>query len=182
MSDLDFFELVKERPDPTLDFWSDSCAVCGSTDIRDGGVARTLAGWAQPAGLSRREAVVHPQNPNHTSRHIHCNACGSDLAYEVKGGNVWYSERLGRVLAGIPSCFEPYTYTCRHCNGTVKRHYRTSDDRPARGLGHHNVDGQWIKNYYTVFRCEDCQAEVRSEQEYYRKESSHDQTQEDQIA
>jgi len=164
-------DLVTDRPDPSLDFDEDVCPLCGSTRLEDGGTIQTLLGWigSEEAKLSEASIQAHPDNPNHSSRQLICTECGLPFSKEVKKGNVWIAVCLpNKLLAGVPNCFEHYSYTCCHCGGLVRRHYTDmGGEKKAISLTHKNVDGVWKKLYRTFFRCDDCGKEVETTQDYY---------------
>lgn len=165
--------LVTDRPDPTLDFWDNHCPHCNSTDVDDSeGVIETLVGWSGNwhDGLSHQERLIHPHNPNHAGRGLTCNSCGLHFCKEVKRGNVWVTAcAMNQLLAGVPNCFERYTYTCRYCGGFVTRHYTKLDgETPALGRqrGPDPTTGEWVRLYRTFWRCAGCGAELETEQDY----------------
>ena len=91
----EFLELVKERPDRTLKLDETFCPFCCSTDIKEVEHIQTLLG-GKP-------------DPNHHWHHCECNNCNEKFIKEHKCTNVWYTKD-GKILAGIPNCFESYKY------------------------------------------------------------------------
>ncbi len=110
-----FLRLVKERHDPNLTK-KHVCPYCGSKNVKDMGTSTTL--------------LVGPRNHFHTE--CTCRSCGKQFNHHWKEqgkhwktGEVqrvhWYLDRKTRkVLAGIPGCYEPYVWTCKHCGGDVR--------------------------------------------------------------
>ena len=71
---------------------------------------------------------------------------------------------------GIPWCFEPYVYTCKHCGGDVKRQYfNVETNELTQILSTKIVDGKSVRQYYTVFSCTECNEKIKSENDYYHE-------------
>jgi len=120
----DFFWFIEERPDPTLDFFTETCPLCNG-NLPYEGHEETTMGFFLPEGLTYREQCLHPWNGNHHTRRCTCAHCGASLVFGMSHGNAWVTERCGahaeaRLVAGVPSCCGEHTrYTCSDCGGTV---------------------------------------------------------------
>jgi DNA-directed RNA polymerase subunit RPC12/RpoP len=154
----EFLELVKERPDPEL--WKKDvfCPYCGEEkNIQNFGTRTTLVGY-------------FGKNMNHTHTHCRCMKCNKEFTRETKGyDNVWFTAPDGKVLLGIPYCFEYYVYTCKHCGGDVKlHHFDNITKEPAKCLSYKTdeTDGKMKPQFYNVFKCESCGEEIVSENYY----------------
>jgi hypothetical protein len=65
------------------------------------------------------------------------------------------TDSVGRVLNGMPSCFERYIYTCSVCGKDVHRHYLNKETGlPATSLSIKIEDGKQIKSYETRYICD----------------------------
>jgi len=152
-----FLDIVKERPD-----WSIKskpvCPFCKSTNVKKGGGVTTLVGGKY----------------NHIWNECECRKCHEKFTLETKErGRLlkpmrWYTKK-GKILRGIPACFECYIYTCKKCNGNVVRKYvRLDSNEPVEILSSGTDDnGVWCNKYRIIFRCESCGAEVESENDNY---------------
>lgn len=162
----EFLELVKERPDKKL--WKKGvfCPYCKSKDVSNSGTMTTLVGY-------------FGKDLNHTHTHCRCNKCNKEFTRETKGfDNVWFTDPHGKVLLGIPYCFETYIYTCKHCGGDVvkvwfdvatdeeTKPYKTDDGREFITLSSEVKDGKSVRRQYPVFRCKQCGKEIKSENDY----------------
>jgi len=161
----EFLELVTERPDPKL--WKKKifCPYCKSKEIQQFGTSTTLVGY-------------YGKDMNHTHTRCRCMKCNKNFTRETKGyDNVWYTATNGKVLLGIPYCFEGYIYTCKHCGGDVTRNWydvATEQETPKIEMGGSLVqmlstrveDGKSIPRQYPVFRCKECGKEIRSTNDY----------------
>ena len=148
-----FLTLVKERPAPELDINEFVCPYCRSYDV----VARTRMSTA----------VGGDDDRNHVQTTCICNACRMDFTQEHIHFNTWYTDSHGHVLAGIPTCFENYLYTCRYCGGTVSRNTIDLDGNPAVSLTSRKTESGWMQEYRYRFKCEECSREVICEQGHY---------------
>ena len=151
-----FLDIVKERPD-----WSIKskpiCPFCKSKNVKKGGNLTTLV-----AGKY-----------NHIWNKCECNKCHKTFTMETKErGNLkpirWYTKD-GKILKGIPGCFESYIYTCSKCGGNVvRKHLKPDSDEEATILSAGpDKNGVWIKHYRTFFHCEKCGIRVESENDSY---------------
>lgn len=149
----EFLELVKERPDTKL--WKKGifCPYCKSKNVDNFGTISTLVGYIG-------------KDMNHTHTKCRCNDCGKEFTRETKGyDNVWFTDLNGKVLLGIPYCFENYVYTCKHCGGDViKLWFSIDTDGQLIPLSSDVTDG----NSIPVFKCKQCGKEIRSENDYIR--------------
>lgn len=90
---------------------------------------------------------------NHVWDSHECRSCGLAFCREHKGDNVWYTTHgVGaRVLKGVPTCFEPYFYSCAKCDGTVRRTYE------GKTSGFTVINNRRkTRNYRIFYRCDDC--------------------------
>jgi DNA-directed RNA polymerase subunit RPC12/RpoP len=162
----EFLKLVKERPDKKL--WKKGvfCPYCKSKDVQNFGTMTTLVGY-------------FGKDLNHTHTRCKCNKCGKEFTKETKGyDNVWFTDPNGKVLLGIPYCFEYYVYTCKHCGGDVvkvwfdvatdepTKPYKTEDGYEFVAISSEVKEGKSISRQYPVFRCKQCGKEIKSENEY----------------
>jgi len=153
----EFLELVTERPDPKLNKKGIFCPYCKSKEVQTFGTRSTLVGYS---GVDR----------NHTWTECRCRECQKEFTWETKGSDrVWVTDPDGKVLLGIPRCFERYTYTCKHCGGDVQlKHFNIEDDKEATtGLSYSVVDGKSTAHQYHVFQCDGCGEKVKTENYYY---------------
>lgn len=162
----EFLELVKERPDPKL--WKRGlfCPYCKSKNVDNLGTRSTLVGYIG-------------KDLNHTHTYCRCQDCNNEFIRETKGfDNVWFTAPDGKVLLGIPYCFENYVYTCKHCGGDVIKIWYDintneqlkpiviNDKETGFVLSSEVRDGKTIPKQYPVFRCKQCGKEIRSENDY----------------
>ena len=153
----EFLELVTERPDETLIGKSIFCPYCGTEEVQTFGTRSTLVGYV---GIDR----------NHTHTECKCSKCHKEFTWETKGfDRVWVTSKEGKVLMGIPYCFEGYVYTCKHCGGdVVRKHFNVEDDSPALGgLSFTVNDGESVEHQYHVFECTECGEKIKTENYYY---------------
>ena len=150
------FDLVTQRPDPTLTVDALRCPW---------GCEDPLLEIGEPCGT----LVGGDPDPNHYWLDSQCHTCTRVFCLEHKGGNVWYVAchyhgRRGspQVLLGMPCCFEGYTYTCVACEGQVRRRYRDlNEDKPLEGpLGGRRF-------YRTEYHCGACGARCSVERDYW---------------
>ena len=120
-----FLDIVTQRDDPTIDRDNPTCPYCQSTNVTDNGGSTTLVGGYY----------------NHIHHDCRCNDCKERFMLEIKEQGkrddyiAWYTDKDGKILGGIPGCFESYTYTCSKCGGDVHRHQLEIDsDTPVRCL------------------------------------------------
>lgn len=149
----EFLELVNERLNKKLKL--NKCPFCGKKDVSNHDTRTTLVGG--------------PKGVNHEWTTCSCNKCGERYTFESKDLNNWITQD-GVVKFGIPTCYESYIYSCKHCNGKVHRHQWEKDkDEPVRYLKH--IFGSNEKNYRNVFKCNDCGSQIESENDYYYPDS-----------
>lgn len=98
-------------------------------------------------------------DPNHVWTTFRCHDCFQQFVRETKSGNTWYT-RDGRVLRGLPSCFESYIYHCATCGGDVMRRNVDKDGVEVMYLITDNVNGRPVRRYRTLYACAGCHAEV----------------------
>ncbi len=156
----ELFELVKERPDPSIPP-ENICPFCESTNVQEKGHSTTLLG--SPPG----------EDWNHHWRMCRCQDCEREFCHEHKNGNHWYVEgregKANKILKGIPSCFEGYAYTCTHCEGDVIRHYTALDgESKVTGLCTSSENGKWVKKYRIFYECQECKTKVETPEDYCR--------------
>lgn len=148
MKEPAFFELVTNRPQE----FKNKCPYCKSTNIRRGGSTTTLVGGGN----------------NHIWTDTRCQDCRKTFTIEEKGNNIWLTDRSGKILRGVPSCFERYIYECAHCGGDVDRTYTELDGiTPTNSLSYEYNNEERIKKFRIFFECQDCGKKVESEEEYY---------------
>jgi hypothetical protein len=144
-----FLRLVTERHDPNLTR-KHICPYCRRPNTVMGGVTtQTLVGGPY----------------NHFTTHCTCNFCHEDFIHHWreqgkhwKTGKIrrvhWYTDKSRKVLAGIPGCYEPYLWTCKHCGGdvAVKREKYDGVVTPeqAKAL------------YWHRFTCQSCKRSARA--------------------
>lgn len=161
----DFFWIIRERPDPDLDFFAEKCPACGGA-IAANGYTATCVGWCVPDGLSEHEEATHPNNPNHHTREFHCIECAYRTVLHMSGGNVWeepddrypHADRV--VLRGVSNCCgNNYVYTCSDCGDKVRikldslgTSIRWGGDNPTR----------------FVFECDSCDNRVVVDRAEYK--------------
>lgn len=150
-------EIVAQTPLAELPTDAPHCPDCGGTDkLADKGVESTLVGW-----------MGGDWDPNHKWHYFDC-GCGKSFIRETKTANVWYTRdrREGKVLLGMPSCFERYIYSCRACSGIVKRTYTNLDGSPLKGsMLVTTKDGP---QYRTAYQCESCGHGGVVDSDYFR--------------
>ena len=163
----DFFWIVNERPDPSLDFFTVACPCCGA-ELPYGGHESTTMGFMLPEGLSERERDCHPWEGNRHTRWADCAACSTKFLFGMSHGNVWIKTQTApewardgvhdewRLSAGVPSCSSRTTkYTCCDCGDTVEIHH----DEP---LIHHGG------NKPLRFECQSCDNSVSQRISHYQ--------------
>jgi DNA-directed RNA polymerase subunit RPC12/RpoP len=144
-------EKLRERPSGKV-----SCPYCGGHKVRLRGHSHTLIGGGDgtPNG-----------DPNHNWVDYSCSDCGQSFVREYKSGNVWYtdSRQSGKVLRGLPNCFERYVYTCAACDGEVTRRYADMDGTtPVTSLSSswEEEPKRYVRHYRTFFGCASCGASI----------------------
>jgi DNA-directed RNA polymerase subunit RPC12/RpoP len=154
----EFLELVTERPNPKL--WKKGvfCPYCKSKDVTTFSTRSTLVGYSG-------------KNMNHTHTECRCNKCNKEFTRETKGfDNVWFTASDGKVLLGIPYCFEYYVYTCKHCGGEVIVHHfdnQTNEEcKYCLNYKTDEADGKMKPQFYNKFICKSCGKEITSENYY----------------
>lgn len=96
-------------------------------------------------------------NPNHVTTDYECRGCRRKFFVHAKSGNIWVTDEASKVLKGIPTCFETFIYTCVKCGGNVERKYTAKDGvSDVKGLCSRNINGTWVKEYCTFYRCVTC--------------------------
>ena len=157
MSEL--FEIVKERPDNSLNKEIPSCPCCErNIDVVVISEASTLVG------------NLDGKDVNHHWLNCYCHLCEDTFVFEHKKDNCWITKNK-KILKGIPSCFEDYIYTCNECNGKVRREYTQLDgETPVQILKTIKENGEWKKKYRTFFSCEICGKTIETDEEYYEVE------------
>lgn len=154
------FELVKERPSPSLTRDETICPFCNSHNVKINEHWETLVGG--------------DPDPNHHWKSSTCNDCKEDFTHEYKYNNVWYTKK-GKILKGIPSCFENYIYTCNKCDGDVIRKYTKLDGSDLQGADGivltitTTMDGKWIKQFRIFYVCQKCNSSIEVPDEYYNE-------------
>lgn len=151
----EFLELVTERPDETLIGKKIFCPYCGTEDVQTFGTRSTLVGYV---GVDR----------NHTHTECKCSMCEKEFTWETKGfDRIWVTDPNGKVLAGIPYCFERYIYTCKHCCGDVELHHLDNETHePAKCLSWKLNDEGRKADFYNKFVCKSCGESIISENYY----------------
>jgi len=162
----EFLKLVTQRPDPKL--WKKGifCPYCKSKEVQNFGTMTTLVGY-------------FGKDLNHTHTRCRCLKCNKEFTRETKGyDNVWFTDPKGKVLLGIPYCFEHYIYTCKHCGGDVTHIWydvATDKETPKIEMNDGSLiqilsgdvkDGKTIQNQYPVFKCKQCGAKIKSSNDY----------------
>jgi hypothetical protein len=152
--------IVKNKPEPDFKHDEPICPFCQSKDVEVGDHCMTcVAGWDPKTGKMAEDFSDHDPN-HHWISHV-CKACKKRFCLEWKRGNGWYTDyhwKKGgppRILAGAPSCFEHYVYTCSHCDGDVYEENREFDGTKTTCLRYENG----VPQYRTFFVCNCCGAE-----------------------
>ena len=148
---MELLNIVLERP---LSKSNPTCPFCYSDNIFVGNTTGTLLGYS------------NDPDPNHYWTFCSCNQCHQTFIREIKANNMWYTQN-SRVLAGIPNCFEDYTYTCAKCSGPVNRHYTKLNGEKTDTLCEEIVNGKTIKKYKTFYYCQSCGYGGETEKDYY---------------
>ncbi len=151
--ELDILDLVRERPDPSLDFRKPVCPFCASDKVSQGGTTTTLVGFTG-------------EDMNHKWLSCRCLDCKKGFTYECAGSKcVWVTSK-GIVLKGVPQCFEVYQYTCPKdgCGGKVNRSHQGLDGKPTRGLACTTDRGDL---YRIRFDCDTCDHGGFAKRGYY---------------
>lgn len=153
-----FLDLVIERPDSELKIDEYLCPYCNSTNVE-----------ATPQGQTL--VADYGTDANHVWTGIQCNDCGKTCTHEHRSFNSWYTDSRGKILRGIPSCFERYIYTCRHCGGDVVRKYLKLDSDEEVSCCSYGPDenGIWTPKQRTVFECHSCGESVESNVESWHE-------------
>jgi len=152
---MDLFEIVSNRPLEELRDGPMHCPFCQSDEVAEVMTSKTLVGYSG-------------EDFNHWHTYCVCLACNERFCRESKGPrNVWYTQKDGTVLEGVPCCFESYKYKCLKCGGVVERYYTDLEGKPVVFTTISNVDGEWVKQYKTFYRCNDCGYGGETEEDYY---------------
>lgn len=101
--------LVTNQPYP--EDQPDRCPDCGSTELTDHGGWSTLAGG--PPGI------------NHAMHDMSCSS-GHAFQKETKWGERWFT-RNGKLLMGVPGCYETCVWTCAKCGEDMEGYHTTPD-------------------------------------------------------
>ena len=162
----EFLELVTERPDETLIGKKIFCPYCGTEEVQTFGTRSTLVGYV---GIDR----------NHTHTECKCSKCNKEFTWETTGfDRVWVTDPRGKVLLGIPRCFESYIYTCKHCGGDVlRKYYNVKDDKEVTSISFtvsSEKDVPTIPHQYCVYECQKCDKKVKTSNERYNEIQSTD--------
>jgi len=153
-----FLPLVKERPDRSLKIDKFKCPYCKSKKLETKDVCTTL--------------VAGRGDANHVWTKLLCLDCKKEFMHEHIDYNTWYTDSNKKILAGIPSCFEDYVYTCSHCGGDVTRKYFEKESEKEVEVLKTKIDpdtGEHIKEYRIVFECESCHKKIESDIEHWYK-------------
>jgi len=152
------FKIVADRP--TDDEPTDAaCPCCRSESVRQEGETSTSVG------------CFPGEDPNHHRVQCWCEKCGQSFTKEWKYKNVWYTSG-GKVLRGMPSCFESYVYRCLKCDGDVRREY-TELDGETKAVNLMAVNEgkrgrqKWVRKYRTFYSCSGCGKRTEVEDEYW---------------
>lgn len=152
ITQANFLDLVTERPNKRLKINSFFCPFCKSKDVELVNSCTTLV-------AGRKEDDV-----NHVWNYCECNKCHEKFTHEHHYNNTWYTQNR-KILLGIPSCFESYIYTCKHCGGDVESEdYDIKTGEVATVLV---STGDGTKLYKTVFQCKKCHKQTNSAIEYW---------------
>lgn len=152
-----FLDIVKERHDPSIGY-RPVCPYCFSNKVR----------------IHQSMSTAVTRN-NHVWKKCECDKCSKTFSFEVKEGSEdteeirWYVSDEGKILKGIPGCFEYYIYTCNKCDGdVVRKHLRIGSDEECTILSSGpDENGVWTKHYRDVFCCKGCGQSVESENDHY---------------
>jgi hypothetical protein len=166
-----FLDIVKECPDWTIKK-KPVCPFCKSKNVEHGGASMTLVGGKY----------------NHLWTHCKCKKCNQEFTLEEKERGLtkrvmrWYTQK-GKILRGIPGCFESYIYTCSKCGGEVHRtQLKLDSDEEATILSSGpDLNGVWKNNYRTIFRCDRCKVQVESENDHYDPHPPKEMTYEEKV-
>lgn len=150
----ELYNIVTQRPDSSLDkkVLAQTCPYCESTNISADSISHTLIGG--------------DPDSNHYWNRLQCTSCKRRFTVEWKYNNVWLVSDDDHVLAGIPSCFEHYVYTC-NCGGDVTRTYTKLDGiSPVQALQISYENGECIRGYRIFYACDTCDANVETPEDY----------------
>jgi len=88
---------------------------------------------------------------NHRWTDVECSKCHMHYTLESKAESKDLEHRWltkdGKILFGIPACFESYIYTCK-CGGDITKEGSISTSKM--------VDGKWTTYYPRTFSCNKC--------------------------
>ena len=145
MSELTDLVLQRKLEGPAF------CPACKRNDYKVVDTRTTLLGfWHQ-----------NLPDPNHVWETASCKSCGYGFTVEHKSGNTWITKD-GVVMAGLPNCFEQYSYTCCHCGAAVRRRHTELDGKtPAKTLLSTllEVNGV-VRQYRTFYECDGCHSKI----------------------
>lgn len=129
------------------------CPSCLSMDVHIAEEVTTLLGG--------------PKDNNHVWKTCICRSCIEKFTCESKNGYRWITQYHGRVISGVPACFERYVLTCK-CGGDFKREYMNMDGvTPATCLATRIDNGKAIREYRTFWNCEQCKTRIETDYDYW---------------
>ena len=159
------FDIIADEPLPPMALNGEKqivdtrCPFCDSKKIRSFGSETTLVGYFGIDG-------------NHVWKRCECKSCKKNFTHEYKHLNEWYThpDEQGRshLIGGVPSCFEPYVYSCR-CGGEVTRVYTNLDEGDLSSEGGLSVLVRTKEGpqYRTFWQCNTCDVKVETSLEYF---------------
>lgn len=159
-----FPKIVKNKADKTLKRLKSKCPYCDSLNVTSVGGCQTLVGsfrFVNNKSVKVRKMSKWDNN-HHWFRDIKCNDCSKVFNKEIANGNVWYTDKEGTVLLGIPSCcFESYNLDCSYCDGhgTVKRIYYKLDGITPFTTGCVIYDFKTGPQQIEAYKCSKCNRE-----------------------
>lgn len=114
--------------------------------------------------LGRQTTLLGVESLNHVWVESRCKDCGERYCMQYKGNHVWYQGdgKDPLVLKGVHHCFEEATYTCKNCDGTIKRMYTDLEGNPVNSLySRRDETGKLVKQYYEIWYCDTCDKELK---------------------
>lgn len=151
MTQAEWVKLFVQQPTTQKPSDRPHCPHCQSLDVEETRGFTTLVGGDR-----------HPdRDPNHRWNPVYCRDCHLTSTRELKDGMVWYTGQGGhgdgRVLEGLPGCFEHYVLTHVTCHGDVVRRYTDEDGVSAvAGLTSVFKNEKWVHEYRTFWNCVNC--------------------------
>jgi hypothetical protein len=166
-----FLDIVKERHDPSIKY-RPVCPYCFSDRIH------VTSSWSTATTRN-----------NHVTKECECVKCSKTFRYEIKEGSEdveeirWYVSNEGKILRGIPGCFEHYVYTCNKCGGDVHRKYleKNSDKECTILSSGADENGVWFNHYRILFVCEKCGQSIESENDHFWTNPPSEKTYEEKV-